>query len=96
MDYEIYTTFGMDFSIADAFGTTAIEDTYKISIDYALSDYRYFAEFVLVLNHKIWQWYQTNEKIARVYDKLWREANSMINQENFSMEELQYIFRYLD
>jgi hypothetical protein len=45
-DYNIetYTTFTMDFSIADAFGPEAIRDTFADGLDYALSDARYFAE----------------------------------------------------
>lgn len=93
---ELYTTFGMDFSIADAFGVEAIKDTYKNGLEYALSDARYFAEFVMVLNHKIWEWYQVNEEIARVYDTLWRKADNMINDNHFSKEEIRYILNYLD
>lgn len=93
---ELYTTFGMDFSIADAFGVEAIKDTYKNGLEYALSDAKYFAEFVMVLNHKIWEWYQVNEEIARVYDTLWRKADNMINDKHFSKEEIRYILNYLD
>lgn len=93
---ELYTTFGMDFSIADAFGVEAIKDTYENGLEYALSDARYFAEFVMVLNHKIWQWYQVNEEIARVYDTLWRKADNMINDDHFSKEEIRYVLNYLD
>lgn len=95
-DTETCTTFAMDFSIADAFGPEAIRDTFADSLDYALSDARYFAELVMVLNHKIWEWYQVNEEITKVYDELWCKADSMINYDHFSKEDVQYILRYLD
>lgn len=50
----------------------------------------------MVLNHKIWEWYQVNEEIAKVYDELWCKADSMINYDHFSKEDVQYILRYLD
>lgn len=93
---ELYTTFGSDFSIADIFGTEAVKDTYKRGLDFALSDAKYFAEFVMVLNHKIWQWYQVNDDLAKVYDTLWREADSMIDDDHFSKEDVRYILKYLD
>lgn len=93
---ERYTTFGMDFSIADMFGVGAIKDTYKRGLNFALSDAKYFAEFVMVLNHKIWEWYEKDQRIAQVYDILWREADSMIDSKHFSKEDIQYIIRYLD
>lgn len=93
---ELYTTFGSDFSIADIFGTEAVKDTYKRGLDFALSDAKYFAEFVMVLNHKIWQWYQVNDDLAKVYDTLWREADNMIDDDHFSKEDVRYILKYLD
>ena len=74
-NYKTLTTFGMDFSIADRFGTAAIKDTYKRGLEYAKTDYRYFTEFVVVLNHKIWQhWEKNNQPYAKLYDTLWRNS----------------------
>lgn len=91
-----YTTFDMDFTIADAFGLSAIKDTYERGLPFALTDAHYFAEFVLVLNHKIWEWYQRDEDIARLYNTLWSTADAMINSSHFTPEEISYILRYLD
>ena len=38
-DYPYKTTFFQDFSIADAFGLSAVEDTYKRAFEEKLSRY---------------------------------------------------------
>lgn len=92
MDEQFTTTFWMDFSIADAFGKDAVQDTYNRAFAEWKSDYRYLTDLVMVLNHKIWQHYQTNEPLARLYDRLWREAADYA-VENLKDDELRY---YLD
>lgn len=75
--YTPVTTFWEDFSIADRFvgvEKDPIGDTYKRALNYAKMDYKYLTELVLVLNHKIWQWYQTDATRGILYDKLWRMA----------------------
>ena len=74
--YKQITTFFQDFSIADAFGVRAIKDTYKRGLEYAKTDYKVLTEFVMVLNWKIWEHYEDNEAIARVYNDLWQEADA--------------------
>lgn len=49
----------------------------------------------MVLNHKIWQWYEKNEAIARVYNDLWEEADRYA-QENLHGEELDYFYEVTD
>ncbi len=75
--YTPVTTFWEDFSIADRFvgvEKDPIGDTYKRALDYAKMDYKFLTELVLVLNHKIWQWYQKDATRGILYDKLWRMA----------------------
>ena len=93
--YEPKTTFWMDFSIADKFGINAIKDTYKRAFNEWKDNHVYLTELVMVLNHKIWQWYETNDAIARLYDTLWREADLWV-QENLKGEELEYFYRITD
>lgn len=94
-DYQPETTFWMDFSIADKFGLYAIKDTYKRAFNEWKDNHVYLTELVMVLNHKIWQWYEENDAIARLYDTLWREAD-LWAQENLKGEELEYFYRVTD
>lgn len=93
--YETMTTFWQDFSIADKFGVAAIKDTYKRAFNEWKNNYKYLTELVMVLNWKIWQHYKNNESIARVYNKLWEEAD-LYAQENLHGEEAEYFFRTTD
>lgn len=70
-DYPYKTTFFQDFSIADAFGLSAVEDTYKRAFEEWKSNVVYITELVIVLNHKIWQHYEKNRPLAELYNKLW-------------------------
>lgn len=55
----------------------------------------YLTELVMVLNHKIWQWYQINETVAQVYNDLWKETN-LWAQEHLEGEELDYFYEVTD
>lgn len=94
-DYQPKTTFWMDFSIADKFGIAAIKDTYNRAFKEWKTNHVYLTELVMVLNHKIWQWYEKNEAIARVYNDLWEEAD-LYAQENLHGEELDYFYDITD
>ena len=55
----------------------------------------YLTELVMVLNHKIWQWYQINEAFSQVYNDLWKEAD-LWAQEHLEGEELNYFYDVTD
>jgi len=93
--YEPKTTFWDDFSIADRFGLNAVQDTYNRAFRGWKENYVYLTELVLVLNHKIWQHYQTNEPLAKLYDQLWRKAD-MWACEHLRGEEIEYYYTTLD
>ena len=72
--YELQTTFWNDFSIADRFGLSAIQDTFSRAFEEWKENYKYLTELVLVLTHKIWQHYETRPEIATLYNTLWAQA----------------------
>ena len=92
---ESTTTFMLDFSLADFFGTDGVKDTLNRAFKEWKNDVKYMAELVVVLNHKIWEHYETNEPLARVYDKLWRETDNFC-REHFKGEDLSYYFNFID
>lgn len=50
--YELQTTFWNDFSIADRFGLSAIQDTFNRAFKEWKENYKYLTELVLVLNFR--------------------------------------------
>lgn len=74
--YEPKTTFWSDFTIAEAFGEHAVEDTYKRARKEWMDDVDYMAELTLVLNWKIWDLYEDKrtEALARLYNELWMDC----------------------
>ena len=93
--YKPKTTFWEDFSIADFYGIKAVEDTYKRAFNEWKTDTEYLTELVLVLNWKIWEHYEHNEPLARVYDRLWKEAD-LYACENLKGKDLDYFYRVTD
>jgi len=93
--YEVKTTFWNDFSIADKFGAKAVIDTYNRAFKEWKENHIYLTELVLVLNHKIWQFHQTNEPLAKVYNELWGKTDNY-GCENLKGEELNYFYNTLD
>ena len=93
--YETKTTFWEDFSIADVFGIDAVKDTYNRAFKGWKDNYEYLTELVMVLNWKIWQHYENNEPLARVYNELWQQTD-LYAVENLKGEELEYFYRTTD
>ena len=94
--YEPQTTFYEDFSIADHFGASAIKDTYRRGIETAKAlGYVYLTEFVMALNWKIWEHYESNEPIARLYNDLWEKAREYA-ETTLQGDELSYYYRTTD
>lgn len=103
----IANTFWQDFSIADVYGKEAVEDTYKRAFEVFKDDIRYMTALAITLNHKIWAWYEHDDKLARTYDKLWKEIDGFIldcknageddeEYKNFTPEEVGYYVRATD
>ena len=94
--YKPQTTFYEDFSIADCFGISAVKDTYKRAMKTADAlGYVYLTELVMALNWKIYEHYERNEPLARVYNDLWEKAAEHA-QNTLKGEELQYYYRTTD
>lgn len=90
------TTFWDDFTIADAFGEDAIRDTYNRAFKEWKTNYKYFTELVIVLNHKIWEYYDSdNDAYSKLYDELWQKADGYA-VDNFKGDELSYYFMVTD
>lgn len=93
--YELQTTFWSDFSIADRFGISAIQDTFNRAFEEWKGDYKYLTELILVLNHKIGQYYETRPEVATLYNSLWEQA-SQYAQDNLKDDELSYYNDVMD
>ena len=89
------TTFFDDFSIADRFGISAIKDTFNRSFRHWKKNPVYLTELVIALNLKIWQWYEKNETVAKVYNDLWEKADAYAC-ENLKGDDLAFFYRTTD
>lgn len=93
--YKPLTTCYMDFSIAERFGKSAVFNTYSKLFEEYKDDYKLLTELVMVLNWKIWQHYESNENMAKVYNFLWEKADYYACK-NLKENELLYFYRTTD
>jgi len=95
--YKPITTFWEDFTIADKFGINAVADTYYRAFNEWKNDYKYMTELSLVLNHKIWRYYENEHTraLAQTYDSLWKQLDTYLN-DNLKEDELDYYYRITD
>ena len=93
--YKPITTFYEDFSVADMYGIDAIKETYDICFNEHKDDYKYLTELVMALNWKIWEHYKSNEKYAKLYDKLWGKTDLYATR-HLKGDELKYFYRTTD
>lgn len=89
--YKPITTFYQDFSIADQFGINAINDTFNRTFNEWKNNYQFLTELVMVLNWKIYEHYENNNQYAKLYDSLWRKADSYAI-ENLKESEVNYFY----
>lgn len=95
--YKPKTTFYTDFSITEPFGLTAICNTYTKAMNEWKDNIEYVTELSMVLNWKIWEHYNHNEILAKMYQDLWDKCCQYIIEEaGFGEEELDYYYRTTD
>lgn len=93
--YKPITTFWQDFTIAEKFGIKAVKETFDKVFEEWHKDYKYLTELVMVLNWKIWEHYQNDKELAKVYNDLWEQADNYAC-ENLKDEELDYFYNITD
>lgn len=94
--YKPQTTYYEDFSIADAFGVSAIKGTFRRAFKGAKDfGYIYLTEFIMALNWKIFEHYERNNQYAELYNDLWEKAREYA-ETNLQGDELMYYYRTTD
>ena len=96
--YEMLTTFGNDFDVADTLGADAVRDTFRRVFAEWRTEYKYLTELVMVLNWKSRQHYQTETgsvALSQLYADLWEQADAWAC-DNLQGAELEYFYRVTD
>ena len=95
--YKFQYTWWMDFTIADAFGLNAIQDTYNRGLNEYHTNRVAMQELTAVLNWKGWQFYEqdNDSEIAKLYFKLNQECYDKC-LDFFKGSELTAYWSFLD
>lgn len=56
---------------------------------------QYWTELVICLNWKIWQWYNKNDELAKLYNTLWEQADEYA-RDTFTGDDLDYFYTETD
>jgi len=92
------TTFTQDFLIAEAYGLSAIRDTYNRAFNGWKNSYKYFTELTMTLNHRLHAWFYRageNDERTKLYDELWQKTYDW-GCANLKGDELSFFYSVLD
>lgn len=73
----------------------AVTDTFHRAFNEWKDNCVYITDLVMVLNHKIAQWYEKNMELAKLYDKYYH-APACYAEDNLKGAKLQYYYRVTD
>lgn len=93
--YELQTTFWMDFTIADAFGSDAISDTFSRAFSEWKNNIIYATELAMVMSWKSCSWYDKDKEISLQYAKYYQQADEWC-MSHFKGKDLEYYIRTTD
>ena len=93
--YELQTTFWMDFTIADAFGSDAIFDTFTRAFSDWKNNTIYATELAMVMSWKSCDWYDKNKEISQQYAKYYHQVDEWC-MSHFKDEDLMYYIKTTD
>ena len=94
-DFHFETTFWEEFSIADNYGSEGVIEHYNLVFNQWKDNLRFLTELVLVLNWKIYQWYQGDDNLGMTYDELWKMTDGYA-LETLKGDDLHYYLSILD
>lgn len=92
------TTFYSDLSIAEFYGIKSINETFNNVMKNWIGSVEYIAEFILCLNWKSWQHYDSgNYSLSECYSKLFEKARDKVYRHYAKNKEASsYLYDYLD
>ena len=93
--YEVKTTFYTDFSISEIFGIDSIRSTYIQCFNEWKENYEYITELCMVLNWKMFRWYEVRDEYYELYKVLYTELDQWCVS-NLKGEELEYYYQTTD
>lgn len=94
--YVFKTTFWQDFGIAETIsGTKGVQETFDRAFPEWQGNVEYITELVMVLNWKSWQYAETNQELALLYQELWSQADSWC-MDNLKGNDLDYFLSTTD
>lgn len=89
--YEVKTTFYIDFSLSEKYGVYGIVDNYDMIFEMWIDEYEVVTELCMVLNWKMWRWYNKNDDFYQVYRYLYTKLDKWC-VENLKGDELDYYY----
>ena len=96
MAERVSTTFHADFIIAERFGISAIEDTFKRAFDEWKGNYLYLTELAMVVNALCWEHYGRGEsQLMELYADYYYKVRDYA-YDNLTDDELQHYYEVTD
>lgn len=95
LDYRFHTLYWELFCLGELLGEKTIRKNYKNALENCKDNLVHLTELVLVLNLKIWRWYNVDDNLGKLYDELWKDADSYA-MATLQGDDLHYYLSVLD
>jgi hypothetical protein len=89
--YAFRSKMWQDFTKAERVGTDEVKNTYKSYFKNWKTNYKYLTELVFILNAKSKEYNSFNIRFAKLYNKLYEDANDYAIQ-HLKGKDLDYYF----
>lgn len=93
--YKVKTTFYTDFSLSETFGVKSINSTYEQCFNEWKDNYEYITELCMVLNWKMFRWFEVNQEFYQLYKTLYVNLDQWCI-DNLKGDELRYYYQITD
>lgn len=93
--YRLKTSFWEDFSIADVYGETAIEDTFNRAFRDWKNNLEYVTELSMVMSWKSCYWWIKNDSYMQLYSDLYHKVDNWC-LDNLRGSDLTYYLKTTD
>ena len=77
------------------FGQKEVKNTFNRAFEGWKSNTEYITELVMVLNWKLFYWYDKNDDLALLYEELWKKADRWCCN-NLKGKDLDYFYSTTD
>lgn len=93
--YKFVSTFWEDFTVADAFGKDAVNETFDRCFKEWKDNVVYATELVITMSIKSCYWYEKNDELSMLYSELYHKIDGY-NMDHLKGKDMEFYLNTTD